>query len=343
MEMRDPPEGATLLRVIKTPVWVENQKLAEKSGCPLKVGDKTWTINWDFFNTHLEGNKWGINFDKSCFEEITEEEFKKISNEEPVEVKQELPENGLLVHESGSIIYRTSLMGGFGFDFLGEYIPNDNWTFALTPNDWHTATPQEQDKFIKLLEAEAEKRGLWENTKIKGHADNTLSYQVNEGEWDAIFHLTSAWNKNGQIFHKGTWAEPLYETPPTPSQPEPQRTSEKEVKPRYRIKTKEEFERDGNMVGGYPKGWSRIGSMDCFYGQMVPKSCFLENIRFLIEGWEFNTEHDIVKVSEYPLTPTEALCKTSTLGDISYQKDIEIEKVKKENVKRDFTAMKNIV
>lgn len=492
MEMRDPPEGATLLRVIKTPVWKESQKLAEESGCPLKVGDKTWTTSWDYSsNTHLEGNKWGINFDKSCFEVITEEEFKKISNEElsdeelleiakekyhvgtvyyaldsdgntsvlaesevihknpqmlssgidagpgyiyskatkqwaeivtpakfekyqlysdeellkiaaakypvgtkykalyayggaessysvsirqpefhqektlidvgvlycyhretntwaevikdeePVEIKQELPESGLLVSKRGSIIYRIEGSEGFGFN-PEKYGMSNSWSFISEPEHWRKATPEDEAKFLKLLKAEADKLNLGVDAKIKGHADG-MKRNLNNGTNTPIFHLSSAWNKNGQIFHNGIWAQPLDETQPAPSPPEPQRTSEKEVKPRYRIKTKEEFERDGNMVGGYPKGWNRGGEMDAYYGQILPKSCCLENIRFIFDGWEFNTEHDIVKVSEYPLTPTEALGKTSTLGDISYQRDIEIEKVKKENVKRDFTPMKNIV
>ena len=97
------------------------------------------------------------------------------------------------------------------------------------------------------------------------------------------------------------------------------------------------------MLDGYPKDWNREGEMDVYYGQILPKSCHLGNTIYIFNGWSFNTKHDIVLVSENPLTKPETLGKTSTVGDISYQRDIEIEKVKKENVKRDFTPMRNIV
>ena len=120
-------------------------------------------------------------------------------------IKKELPESGLVAFGSNTIAYRTGKSSGFGFNAFGRYENTDDWAFE----NWRTATPEEEAKFIKLLEQEAEKRGLGVDAKIKGHADNTLNYRVNEGEWDAIFHLTSAWNKNGQIFKNGIWAEPL--------------------------------------------------------------------------------------------------------------------------------------
>ena len=124
-------------------------------------------------------------------------------------IKKELPESGLLAFGSNTIVYRTGRNSGFGFNLFGRYLNNDLWYFGCSPEHWRTATPEEEVKFIKLLEAEAEKRGLGVDAKINGHADNILRYPVNSGECRAMFKLTEAWNNHGRIFHNGIWAEPL--------------------------------------------------------------------------------------------------------------------------------------
>lgn len=123
-------------------------------------------------------------------------------------IKKELPETGLLVHGSDTIVYRTGEISGFGFNAVGNYENIDIWSFNCSPGEWRTATPQDEAKFIKLLEAEAEKRGLGVDAKIKGHADGDHE-AFNEYLHTPHFTTVCGWNKNGCIFHNGIWAEPL--------------------------------------------------------------------------------------------------------------------------------------
>ncbi len=124
-------------------------------------------------------------------------------------IKKELPESGLLVSKLGCLIYRIGEDIGYGFDSRGVFSNYDTWSFIVFPKHWKPATPEDESKFVKLLKAEAEKRGLGVDAKIKGHADNTLRYPMNDGKWNAMFNLTSGNNKNGRIFHNGIWAQPL--------------------------------------------------------------------------------------------------------------------------------------
>ena len=123
-------------------------------------------------------------------------------------IKKELPESGLLVCTDGSLIFITGEQSGYGFDVF-DIFHRVCRSFVSCPENWRTATPEEEARFIELLKAEAEKRGLGVDAKIKGHADNTLRYPMNDGKWNAMFNLTSGNNKNGRIFHNGIWAEPL--------------------------------------------------------------------------------------------------------------------------------------
>lgn len=124
-------------------------------------------------------------------------------------IKKELPEIGLLAFGSNTIVYRTGRNSGFGFNLFGRYLNNDLWYFGCSPEHWRIATPEEYAKFIKLLEAEAEKRGLGVDAKIKCNADNGATYRMNDGKWRPLFDLDFANNKHGRIFSNGTWAEPL--------------------------------------------------------------------------------------------------------------------------------------
>ena len=66
------PEGATKLRVIKRPPWVNNPNKFESIPKSLTVGSITWCDR----NTScylIEDNKYRVNFDKSCFEVIEDE------------------------------------------------------------------------------------------------------------------------------------------------------------------------------------------------------------------------------------------------------------------------------
>lgn len=123
-------------------------------------------------------------------------------------IKKELPESGLVAFGSYTIVYRNGKNSGFGFNPYGIYENKDIWSFGCNPEQWRTATPEDEAKFIKLLEAEAEKRGLGVDAKIKRHA-GVCGIDFNTNSYSPIFHLTTAWNKNGCIFHKGIWAEPL--------------------------------------------------------------------------------------------------------------------------------------
>ena len=123
-------------------------------------------------------------------------------------IKKELPESGLLVSGAGSLIFRTGKKSGYGFDSDGLFM-DSTWSFIGIPNLWKPATPEEEAKLIKLLKAEAEKRGLGVYTKIKSHADGGERHSLNDMYFTPSFRAISVWNKNGQIFHNGIWAEPL--------------------------------------------------------------------------------------------------------------------------------------
>lgn len=129
-------------------------------------------------------------------------------------IKKELPESGLLVSVSNTIVYRTGERSGFGFNSFGRYENNDFWYFSCSPEYWRIATPEEEANFIKMLEAEAEKRGLGVDAKIKGHADGG-EFAFNTNIYTSKFSLDFAFNKNGRIFNNGIWAEPMSAEPKT--------------------------------------------------------------------------------------------------------------------------------
>lgn len=122
-------------------------------------------------------------------------------------IKKELPESGLLVHSDGSLIFRTGETSGYGFDIF-DIFHRICRSFIDMPQNWRTATPEDEAKFIKLLKAEAEKRGLGVDAKIKGHVGGGYP-RANNGNFTPKINLTLAFNKHGRIFSNGIWAEPL--------------------------------------------------------------------------------------------------------------------------------------
>jgi len=65
-------EGAVKLRVIKKPHWVNEPYCRDRIPDSLRVGSITWCNGEDHEVYHIEDNKYGVNFDKSCFEVINE-------------------------------------------------------------------------------------------------------------------------------------------------------------------------------------------------------------------------------------------------------------------------------
>lgn len=136
-------------------------------------------------------------------------------------IEEELPEEGLLVHKEGAIVYRTGEISGYGFDFNKNYRNcNDykvGWSFNSTPKDWRKATKQEEEKFIKMLGKECEKHGLHGGTKLERWADG---YVPSSNGCHLTFfpaaNVKEIWNKKGVIFYKGEFATPLKETTTMP-------------------------------------------------------------------------------------------------------------------------------
>lgn len=149
---------------------------------------------------NLKGEVW-------VFEENELENFKPL--------KEQLPEEGLLVSKNGTIVYRTGELSGYGFYSNGNYENLDGelgeWTFDGYIVQWRKATKQEEEKFIEMLKKECEKRGLFEDTKLSECGINNSVGAVNKGIYGVTLTSHEAWNKNGRIFYKGEFAKPLKE------------------------------------------------------------------------------------------------------------------------------------
>lgn len=124
--------------------------------------------------------------------------------------KPTLPEEGLLVSNIGSLVYKLSDDSGYGFSYHDQfcYYFNKNWSFRSNPTQWRKATKEEREKFVELLKKECEKRGLFEDTEIEVHADGSTTDQTT---FTPSFNSIRGWNKNGIIFYKGKFATPLKE------------------------------------------------------------------------------------------------------------------------------------
>jgi predicted transcriptional regulator len=133
-------------------------------------------------------------FDNSQYEEWTEE--------------SELPSAGLLVSENEILIYRTGEKNGYGFNSDKEW-DKGKWSFKSIPHKWRPATQEEEEKFIKLLKKEAERRGLFAATKIKECLIYNQSDVVNKNNFEPREFMDMIWNQHGCIFDSGEWTEPL--------------------------------------------------------------------------------------------------------------------------------------
>src|SRR5690554_3634698 len=75
-------------------------------------------------------------------------------------IKEELPEEGLLVSKNGTIIYRTGEFSGYGFYSNGRYKNLDGelgaWNFDSHIAHWKPATPEQEKKFVGMLKKECE-------------------------------------------------------------------------------------------------------------------------------------------------------------------------------------------
>lgn len=129
-------------------------------------------------------------------------------------IKEELPEEGLLASDKGSLVYKLSDGSAYGFSlgYQSNYFFNKLWEFHN--GHWRKATEQEKYKFIEMLKKECEGRGLFEYTRIEKHA-NGHSGNLNANCFESSSHPISIYNKNGQIFHKGKFATPIKEEVPT--------------------------------------------------------------------------------------------------------------------------------
>ena len=92
----------------------------------------------------------------------------------------------------------------YGF-IEGRWMENGCWNNTDWSKDLIPATKEE----VKTaLIAEAEKRGLWGDAKIRADADGKCwSLGINKGIFEPIWGGEKLYNENGVIFHKGQWAE----------------------------------------------------------------------------------------------------------------------------------------
>lgn len=128
-----------------------------------------------------------------------------------------LPEEGLLVSPNGSLVYKLLDGSGYGFDGGRQsgYYFNKGWNFSMDGH-WKPATPEQENKFIGMLKIECERRGLFEDTKIEAHANGSPLRNPDYMGVQPIFDLTTGYNRNGVIFHRGKFATPLKETTTMP-------------------------------------------------------------------------------------------------------------------------------
>lgn len=125
--------------------------------------------------------------------------------------KEELPEEGLLVSDGGSLVYKLSDGKGYGFS-LGRqscYLFDRGWNFSI--DYWKPATPEQKNKFVEMLKIECEKHLLFEDTKIDKHADGTSLVYPNCTGITPRFNSTHGYNRNGLIFYRGKFATPRKE------------------------------------------------------------------------------------------------------------------------------------
>lgn len=116
-----------------------------------------------------------------------------------------LPETGLLVSKSGSIIYRTGERSGYGFALGRGWYDNDDWG-EFTSYHWKKATPEDELEFEKLLIKEAAKYGLVDGVEFESPFSGNKCV-VNTK--DTRFNCAGFTMGTAYVFYKGKWATPI--------------------------------------------------------------------------------------------------------------------------------------
>ena len=117
-----------------------------------------------------------------------------------------LPETGLLVSKSESIVYRTGERSGYGFNPGGCWYDNNMWK-KFTPENWRKATPEDEEKFKKLLIQEAAKRGFVDGVEFKSDVGLRIKSIINTKL--LFFDFGGFTMGGGYVFHDGKWATPI--------------------------------------------------------------------------------------------------------------------------------------
>jgi hypothetical protein len=96
---------------------------------------------------------------------------------------------------------------GNGFSCLGEYSERVTWG-GYEGVQWQLASSSEIEP---LLWKEANRRGIFDDTKLEKHATEDVAKLNPEIPYPVIYNsfLDRLWNKNGLVYYKGQWATPL--------------------------------------------------------------------------------------------------------------------------------------
>lgn len=105
--------------------------------------------------------------------------------------------------------YFIKLMDGIVVAELGGEVNK----FVTNPNVIYNSRYYKLASFREIetrLWEEANRRGLFKDTKIKEHACPYISSEVNDNSYDIGYRFDDRLlNKNGSIYYQGNWAEPL--------------------------------------------------------------------------------------------------------------------------------------
>lgn len=116
-----------------------------------------------------------------------------------------LPETGLLASELGSIVYRTGEMSGYGFNGESVWYDNNGWG-GFAPDYWRKATPEDEEKFKKLLIQEAAKHGLVDGVEFRSPFSEVKCVV----DAKRIRFDDKGFSMGGRfVFHDGKWATPI--------------------------------------------------------------------------------------------------------------------------------------
>lgn len=100
-----------------------------------------------------------------------------------------------------NLVYYNNRKETYGF-WHGEWRNNLTFPFLIG------TIPATKEEVETALIAEATKRGLWGDTKIRAHADGgDWLLGINKGTFTPIWGGEKLYNKNGVIFYNGKWAK----------------------------------------------------------------------------------------------------------------------------------------